>query len=63
MNKVFFKKLKEACVSILPITVIIIILNFSINPMDNFAFGSFLIGAFLLIVGTTLYSLGVDTAI
>ncbi len=63
MNKVFFKKLKEACFSILPITAIIVILNFAISPMDKYSFGSFLVGAFLLIIGTALYSLGVDSAI
>lgn len=63
MTWVFLKKLKEACLSILPITAIIIILNFSIHPMNKWAFVSFIVGALLLIIGTAVYSLGVDTSI
>ena len=63
VNKVFLKKLKEASISVLPITLIIIILNFSIEPMDGFGFLSFLIGSVLLIAGTALYSVGVDSAL
>lgn len=63
VNKVFVKKLKEASFSVLPITLIIVILNFAIEPMDGLSFGSFLIGAALLIAGTALYSVGVDSAL
>ncbi|MGN0769005.1 MAG: DUF1538 domain-containing protein [Christensenellales bacterium] len=63
MNRVFLKKLKEACFSVFPITLIIVILNFAISPMDKYSFGSFIVGAVLLVTGTALYSLGVDAAI
>lgn len=63
MTWVFLKKVGEACLSILPITIIIIIINFSTTPMDKWAFVSFMIGALLLILGTSVYSLGVDSAI
>ena len=63
MNKVFLTKIKEAVFAILPITIIILILNFSIKPMSSYNIISFIIGAILLILGTSIYSLGVDTAI
>lgn len=59
----FLKRLKEAALAVLPITILVLILNFSIKPMDSLNTVSFVIGAILLIVGMGLYSLGVDTAI
>ena len=63
MNKVFVKKIKEAALSVLPITAIIVILNFAIEPMSGLSFLSFIIGAVLLVFGTAAYAMGVDTAI
>ena len=63
MHNVFFKKIKESVFSVLPITVIILILNFATSPMSAYNTISFVIGAVLLIIGIALYSLGVDTAI
>ena len=64
MNSVLLKKFKEALFSVLPITVIIVILNFVLpGSTEGVQFMSFLIGAFLLIGGMALYSLGSDTAL
>ncbi len=63
MNKTLLHKLKEALLAVLPITVIILILNFSVVPMDRYQLYSFLIGAVFLILGMGLYSLGCDTSI
>ena len=63
MNKVFKRKLAEALLAILPITAIILILNFAISPMPALNTISFIIGSVLLILGTAVYSLGVDTGL
>lgn len=63
MNNAFLKKICAACASILPIAIIVIILNFAIEPIDKYSFGAFAIGAACLIAGSAMYSIGVDAAI
>ena len=55
-------KVKEAFSSVLPITLIVLILCFSIVPLDSGTFLSFILGAILVIVGMGLFTLGADTA-
>ena len=62
MNSVFIHKLKESVISVLPITAIVIIINFLTIPMNALSLVSFIIGSTLLILGMCLYTLGVDTA-
>ena len=64
MNNVLLTKFKEALFSVLPFTVVIIILNFALpGQMTGVEFFSFSLGAAFLIVGMALYSLGSDTAL
>ncbi len=56
------QKVKEAFSSVLPITVIVLILCFSIAPIESGMFLAFILGAFLVIVGMGLFTLGADTA-
>ena len=64
LNGILVKKLKEALVSVLPITVIILILNFALpDRMSPVGLVSFIVGAAMLILGIALYSLGSDTAL
>jgi len=53
-------KLKEALLSILPITIIVLILNFTISPMPVGTVVLFAICAVLLILGMGLFTLGAD---
>lgn len=53
-------KLKEAVASVLPITVIVLVLNWTVAPMSWGMLGLFLVGALLLIVGMAFFTLGVD---
>ncbi len=55
-------KIKESLVSVLPITVIVLILNFTVAPMTGGTVALFLLGALLLIVGMSLFSLGAEIA-
>jgi hypothetical protein len=60
---VIVSKLKEVLFSVLPITVIVLILNFTLTPIDTPLLIKFLIGAFLIIIGLTIFLLGVDIGI
>ena len=62
-NRTILKeKLQEALSSVLPITVIVLVLSFSIAPIPTPTLMAFLVGAFLLITGMGLFTLGADTA-
>lgn len=60
---VLFEKFKEVLYSILPITVIVVILNFTIAPMENMLFARFLIGVVFIILGLAVFLFGVDIGI
>ncbi len=62
MNKKLILKTKESLSSVLPITIIVLVLNFTITPMPFAIRGLFLMGAFLLILGMGLFTLGADLA-
>ena len=62
MYKILLEKLKEAVVAVLPITIIVVILNFVTTPMPTLNLLAFIFGALFLIGGMALYSLGSDTA-
>ena len=56
-------KIKEALISVLPVTLIVVLLNFT--PLVNFEIKEivvFVVSAFLLILGIGLFSLGADLA-
>jgi hypothetical protein len=55
-------KFKEAAQAGLPVSIIIIILNFTVCPMPFWDLISFAVGAFLLILGMSLFTLGADLA-
>ena len=61
--KQFYLKVKEALVSVLPVTLIVIILNFT--PLVDFSkkeINIFIISSVLLILGIGLFNLGADLA-
>ena len=60
---VIISKLKEVLYSVLPITAIVIILSFTLTPIDTPLMIRFLIGAILIIIGLTIFLLGVDIGI
>ncbi len=60
MNRNLSEKIKESLASVLPITVIVIILHFTLTPMPNGLFMLFVIGAIMLILGMGLFTLGAD---
>ncbi len=63
MKKVLFSKVKEALVSVLPVTLIVILLNFT--PLVNLSMREvliFSISALFLILGIGFFTLGADIA-
>ncbi|WFR55219.1 DUF1538 domain-containing protein [Anaerocolumna sp. AGMB13025] len=62
MNKNFVLKTKESLTSVLPISVLVLILHLTIVPMPSGALTMFFIGAVLLIFGMGLFTLGADVS-
>lgn len=60
---VLFQKLKEVSLSVIPISIIVLILNFTIAPLETPMIIRFLIGAFLIILGLSIFLFGVDIGI
>ena len=63
MNKQFLLKIKEALTSVMPLSLIVVLLN--LTPLVDFSgkeIGVFLFCSFLLILGIGLFNLGADLA-
>ena len=56
-------KLKETCISVVPIIVIVLLLNFTIAPVGSATLIRFLVGSVLVIIGLTLFLVGADLGI
>ena len=56
-------KLKESFLSVLPIIILVLILNFTIAPMPLWSLVLFLISAMIMVVGITFFNLGVDVSL
>lgn len=61
-RSLFREKVAEAVKSVLPISLVILLLCFTITPMPSGVFLSFLLGTVLLVVGMGLFSLGSEIA-
>ncbi|MBU3092066.1 DUF1538 domain-containing protein [Clostridium sp. CM028] len=60
---IIIKKFKEVLFSVLPITLIVLLLNFTIIPLETHLILRFLIGAIFIIFGLSIFLLGVDTGV
>jgi hypothetical protein len=60
---VIISKIKEVLFSVFPVATLVIILNFTISPIDTMVMYRFLIGSLLVIAGLTVFLLGVDIGI
>lgn len=58
-----FSKFKDVVSSVFPIVVLVLILHFTIVPMDTAVIVRFLIGSLLVVIGLTLFLLGVEIGI
>lgn len=60
MNEKLKEKIHESFSSVMPITIIVLILSVFVVPMDIGNVAMFLVGAVLLIIGMGFFSLGAD---
>lgn len=56
------EKWKEALLSVLPVTVIVLLLSLTVAPLSVSVFLSFLFGFVFLVIGMGLFTLGAETA-
>ncbi|MBR5401151.1 MAG: DUF1538 domain-containing protein [Treponema sp.] len=56
-------KFKETAVSVLPVMVIVLILGLTVVPLPALVLGRFFVGGIFLIIGLTVFLLGVDLGI
>ena len=57
------QQFKEVLSSVLPVTIILLLLNFTIAPIGNELVVRFIIGAVFIIIGLTIFLFGTDMAI
>lgn len=57
------QKMKEVTISVLPITLIVVLLHFTLAPLAPMVFGRFLLGAAFIILGLSIFLLGVDLGV
>lgn len=62
MNEKLKEKIKESLTSVLPITVIVLLISITLVPLEVGTLLLFLTGAFLLIVGMGFFQLGAEMA-
>ena len=55
-----FEKLKESAVSVIPVMAIVVLLNFTIAPLQAGQLPQFLLGGVLLILGLSIFLIGAD---
>jgi hypothetical protein len=63
MLKLLLGKLKESALSVIPIIALVLILNYTIAPMPLWNLVLFIISAVIMIIGITLFNLGVDVSL
>lgn len=62
MSKILWEKIKESLLSVLPITVLVIILALFVARIDGGTIALFSVGAIMLVLGLSLFTFGADVA-
>lgn len=57
------EKFKEVLFAVLPISAIVLLLHFTLTPLEQYSFIKFILGAALVILGLTVFLVGVDIGI
>lgn len=63
MRRILRIKFKEAILSILPVALIVLLLNFTLTPIPFISLVLFLISSIILVLGITFFTLGVDISL
>lgn len=56
-------KFKDVFFAVLPVTLIVIILNFTLVPIEGYLVWKFLIGSCFIVIGLTFFLIGVDLGV
>lgn len=56
-------KLMETFFSIIPITIIVLVLNFTLTPLESSTVARFIIGSIAMIIGLAIFLIGIDVGI
>ncbi len=60
---VITEKLREVLFSVLPVTALVVLLHFTLVPLENAVLLRFLLGALMVVLGLTVFLFGVDIGI
>lgn len=60
---VIYHKLREVLTAVGPIILIVTLLHFFVTPLETIILGRFYVGGLLIIIGLTLFLLGIDTGL
>ncbi len=60
---ILFKKFKEVLLAVVPITLIVLVLHFTLTPMESHQIFRFLLGSLWIVFGLSIFLLGVDLGI
>ena len=61
--QIVYEKLKEVMLAVLPISLLVVILNFTIAPLNSGQLFQFIRGSVFIIIGLTIFLFGVDIGI
>ncbi len=61
--RILLHKFKDSAFSVIPIVILVLILNFTISPIETEQLIRFLIGALFIILGLSIFLMGVDLGI
>ena len=53
--RIFTEKLREVLQSVLPITSLVVLLHFTLTPLETIDLQRFLFGALLIIIGLSIF--------
>ena len=59
----FAPKFKEVLYSVLPITIIVLILNFTITPLESNTLLKFILGTIMMVIGMPIFLIGIDISV
>lgn len=60
---ILYEKFKEVSFTVLPVTLLVVILSLTITPIDSILMYRFLLGALFIIVGMSIFLVGTDIGI
>lgn len=60
---ILYEKFKEVSFTVLPVTILVVILNFTMTPIHNILMYRFLLGALFIIIGMSIFLVGADIGI